>query len=274
MRNTRFIISFILFSSFSMAVKAQEVISLQNPSFEDIPRKGGEFPSTIKGWHDCGLAKFPGESPPDIHPVPANAWEVSKSAYDGQTFLGMVTRYNDTYESLSQALSTPIQGGVCYNFSAFVSRSEQYKSGTTRSRNELENFVRPAVLQIWGGNSFCDKAELLGESPSVSNSEWKQYKFLFQPQRTHTYITIEAFYKTPILDAYNGHVLVDALSDLVPVECPLVPHDLISEVFDPPSKVEAPMNSENTHSSSTTRPKTVTSSTKVDSKTVTSAPKT
>ncbi len=273
MHCTRFIFSFILFSSFSLMVRAQEVISLQNPSFEDIPRQGGEFPVPIRGWHDCGLAKFPGETPPDIHPVPSYAWEVSKSAYDGPTYLGMVTRYNDTYESLSQALSTPVQGGVCYSFSAFLARSEQYKSATTRSET-VENFVRPAVLLIWGGNSFCDKAELLGESPGVSNSEWKQYKFLFQPQRSHTYITIEAFYKTPILEAYNGHILVDALSDLVPVECPLVPQDLIAKVFDPPSKVEVPMASESTHSSTYTRPKTGTSSTNVESKTVTSAPKT
>src|SRR4030095_11074801 len=202
MRQIGFIVSLLLFSFFLHVITAQEVIRLQNPSFEDVPRKGGEFSAPIKGWHDCGLAKFPGESPPDIHPVPANAWEVSKDAFDGQTYLGMVVRYNDTYESLSQALTSPIEGGVCYNFSAFLARSEQYKSGTSRSRNELENFVKPAVLQIWGGNSFCDKAELLGESPAVMNSDWKLYKFLFQPQRNYAYITIEAFYKTPILEAY------------------------------------------------------------------------
>jgi outer membrane protein OmpA-like peptidoglycan-associated protein len=221
----------------SLCMNAQEVIKLQNPSFEDLPRKGGEFSSPIRGWHDCGLAKFPSETPPDIHPVPATAWEVSKLPYDGETFLGMVTRYNDTYESLSQALSTPIMGGTCYSFSAFIARSELYKSATGRSRDELENFVKPAVFMIWGGNSFCDKAELLGESPAVSNSDWKMYKFTFQPKKTHKYITIEAFYKTPILEAYNGHILVDKLSDIVPVDCPVFPEDLVADVSDPPAKV-------------------------------------
>ncbi|MFZ1678021.1 MAG: hypothetical protein WAT91_12150, partial [Saprospiraceae bacterium] len=210
MRYTHFLFSFFLFISFSLRIKAQEVITLQNPSFEDMPRAGTAYTPAIKGWNDCGLSKFPGETPPDIHPVPVIAWEVTKLAIDGQTYLGMVVRYNDTYESLSQALSSPLQGGICYTFSAFLSRSDQYKSATKTSA--LENFVRPAVLQIWGGNSFCDKAELLGESPAVANSDWKLFKFLFHPQQSHKYITIEAFYKTPILEAYNGHILVDGLS--------------------------------------------------------------
>ena len=228
--------------SLTAALPAQEVIKLQNPSFEDMPRKGVPGMPPIKGWHDCGLSKFPSESPPDIHPVVNNAWEVALEPYDGNTYLGLVTRANDTYESLSQALPSPIQGGVCYSFSAFLVRSNQYKSATSRTQqlgtNELENFVRPAVFMIWGGDFFCDKAELLGESPAVSNETWKKYTFLFHPQKTHKYITIEAFYKTPILEAYNGHVLVDGMSDIVPVDCPLFPTDLIAKVSDPPAKNE------------------------------------
>ncbi|MEO6130368.1 MAG: hypothetical protein ABIQ02_00875, partial [Saprospiraceae bacterium] len=107
MQYSRFIISFFLFCSLACALIAQEAVMLENPSFEDIPRAGGQSTAPIKGWHDCGLTKFHGETPPDIHPVPTSAWEVSKPAYDGNTYLGMVVRYNDTYESLSQALSSP-----------------------------------------------------------------------------------------------------------------------------------------------------------------------
>ncbi len=224
------------------SLHAQDIIRLQNPSFEDMPRQGSPGMPSIKAWHDCGLSKFPGETPPDIHPVVNRAWEVATDAYDGNTYLGMVTRANDTYESLSQALTSPIQAGVCYTFSAFLMRSDQYKSATSKTvelgTHEKENFVRPSVFLIWGGNYFCEKAELLGESPAVSNDTWKKYKFLFQPQRNHKYITIEAFYKTPILEAYNGHVLIDALSEIAPVECPLLPQDLVAEVSDPPIKTE------------------------------------
>ncbi|MEP6795375.1 MAG: OmpA family protein [Saprospiraceae bacterium] len=273
MRYTHFLFSIFLFISFSLQIKAQEVIILQNPSFEDMPRAGTAYTPAIKGWNDCGLSKFPGETPPDIHPVPSSAWEVSKPAYDGETYLGMVVRYNDTYESLSQALSSPVIGGTCYSFSAFLSKSDQYKSGTTRSNSVLENFIRPAVLQIWGGNSFCDKAELLGESPAIANSDWKLFKFLFHPQQNHKYITIEAFYKTPILEAYNGHVLVDGLSDIVPVECPLIPQDLVGVMYELPSKMESTSTSGGSHSSTTTRTKTGSSPSNVDSKTISVPPK-
>lgn len=259
----------LLLTAFSSI--GQQVIALQNPSFEDYPRKGSLTSGSIKSWVDCGLSKFPTETPPDIHPVPTNAWEVSKDAYDGKTFLGMVVRYNDSWESLSQALSSPIQAGTCYSFAAYISQSDQYVSATTRS-DQLENFVRPAVFLIWGGNFFCDKAELLGESPPVTNLEWKQYKFLLQPQRTHKYITIEAFYKTPILEAYNGHILVDGLSDLEPVECPLFPTDLIAKVSDPPAKVAIAGKSGS--ASSTTKSSSGGNSGTVKSGTISSGPKT
>jgi outer membrane protein OmpA-like peptidoglycan-associated protein len=270
------LISLAVLGTAAVSTTAQETIKLQNASFEDMPRKGVPGMPSIKGWHDCGLSKFPNESPPDIHPVVDNAWDVAKPAYDGGSYLGMVTRANDSWESLSQALSTPIQAGVCYSFTAFLVQSDQYKSATSRTQqlgtNELENFVRPAVFLIWGGNYFCDKAELLGESPAVSNSTWKQYKFTFQPQKTHKYITIEAFYKTPILEAYNGHVLVDALSDLVPIDCPLFPQDLVAEVSEPPARVEPVVATGG--SGSTTKKTTSGSSGTISQGTVSSGPKT
>jgi outer membrane protein OmpA-like peptidoglycan-associated protein len=260
---------------FSLAGQAfsQEIIKLQNPSFEDTPRRGGEFSSPIKGWQDCGLTRFPGESPPDIHPVPATAWEVSKDSYDGSTYLGMVTRDNDSWESISQALPSPLMAGTCYSFSAFISKSERYKSRTKKSPDSLENFVRPSVLLIWGGEFFCDKAELLGESPSVSNNEWKVYNFLFQPRKTHKYITLEAFYKTPILESYNGHVLVDNLSDIVVVPCPITPQDLVADVVDPPTKVEITTSTQTGGSSTAPKKTTGGSSGTISSGTTSSGPK-
>ena len=276
-----FIRDFTIALSIAFCVAAplsgQVTISLQNPSFEDMPRKGVPGMPSIKGWHDCGLSKFPTESPPDIHPVVNNAWDVAISAYEGNTYLGMVTRANDTYESLSQALSTPIQGGTCYSFTAFLAQSNQYKSATSRTQqlgtNELENFVRPAVFMIWGGNYFCEKAELLGESPPITNSVWKQFKFVLQPQRSYKYVTIEAFYKTPILEAYNGHVLVDGLSDIAPIECPLFPQDLVAEVSDPPAKVEINAAAGTVASSTVKKPTTGGNSGTIKSGTVSSGPK-
>lgn len=258
-------------------VFGQQVITLENPSFEDIPRRGLPNNLPIAGWHDCGLSVFPGESPPDIHPAPDRAWSVSAQPIDGNTYIGMVTRANDSWESVSQALSGIIEGGKCYKFSCYLVQSPEYKSKTARTiqnGTEIEeNFDRPAVLRIWGGNSFCDKNELLGESPSIQNANWKLYTYTFQPKRSHRYIIFEAFYKTPILEAYNGHILLDALSDIEETPCPIFPKGMIADVSDPPAKVIIGTKASSGSSASTIKKSGGTSSGTVKSGTISSGTK-
>lgn len=197
---------------------AQNVeIELNNPSFEDLPHKGGGvFDIGIKGWYDCGNLTFVNESPPDIHPI--NAWSVVKAPSEGRSYLGMVVRDNDTWESLSQRLNNPIEGGKCYSFNIDLARSKYYVSGS-KVTNEIENYTKPAVLRIWGGTSVCGKQELLGESVTVSNEDWRTYEFEFRPTKTVTYFTIEVFYKVPTLIPYNGHLLIDNASSIKQIPC-------------------------------------------------------
>ncbi len=201
----------------------QDTIYLKNPSFEDLPRAGTPYTPPIKGWRDCGLAEFPDQSPPDIHPVATGAWGVTLPAQDGNTYLGLVTRFDATYESLSQILNISLMPDKCYEFSGYLAQSDTYKSGTKRSykngQMELEDFTGPTQLLIWGGDELCDKRELLAESGAVQNHQWKLYEFVFAPKTEILSITIEAFYITPTNEAYNGHVLVDGLSPITEVEC-------------------------------------------------------
>ncbi len=188
-------------------------IRLINPSFEDYPRAE----RVPHGWRDCG---FPGESAPDTHP--SGAFDVIKYPSDGNTYLGMVVRDNDTWERVSQQLSTPIQAETCYSFSINLSRSELYVSAS-RETGTRANYVQPIKLVIWGGDGYCEKRERLGESPLVANTSWKPYAFKFEPKLTHTHITLEAFYKTPVLFPYNGNILIDKASDIVPMPCDEAP---------------------------------------------------
>jgi hypothetical protein len=217
MKNSFPLLLLFLSIFFLKNLNGQDTIYLNNPSFEDIPRAGTPISPPIKGWFDCGKANFPNESPPDIMPTVKPTWGVNMKAVNGESYLGLVVRDNHTWESLSQALSTPIMEGKCYSFSAFITKSQVYKSRTKRS-DTLENFVRPALLVIWGGSSFCDKAELLSASPPVSNTDWKKFNFLFEPKKTYTFITIEAFYNLPA-EPYNGHILVDGLSPIIETNC-------------------------------------------------------
>ncbi|MBK9984963.1 MAG: hypothetical protein IPP15_21800 [Saprospiraceae bacterium] len=200
-------------------LSGQDTIYLDNPSFEDIPRAGTAYTPSIVGWNDCGHALFPGETPPDIHPVPAHAWDVSMQSFDGKTYLGLVVRYNGTYESVSQKLTQVLKKDKCYSFSAFLARSDSYRSGTMRSNAKLENFISPAVLRIWGGNKSCDLAELLGQSYPVDHANWKEYNFVLWPKEDYSFITIAAYFADDADAGYNGHVMVDNLSQITEMEC-------------------------------------------------------
>jgi len=216
---------------FNLVLNAQDTIYLANPSFEDIPRKGSQFSIPIRGWTDCGIINFRGESPPDIHPVKGNAWDVSKEACNGKTYLSLVTRYTNTYESVSQLLSTPIEAGKCYRISACLALSEQYNSPTPRSSNAYqaynrnqpvtmtENFSNPVELLVWGGHEYCQRVQLFVHSGAISNHEWKYYSLEIAPEESFEYITIGAFFVFGYTEPYNGHILVDGLSPIVEIEC-------------------------------------------------------
>lgn len=187
-----------------------DTIHLFNPSFEDVPKHS----SPPRGWTDCG---FPNESPPDVHPTVT--FNVLRPAFHGRTYLGMVTRENDTWESVQQGLPFPIKAGNCYAFSISLCRSSTYLSYTKNNVDEKTKFTNPVKLRVWGSSGNCQKNELLAESDLVSNVEWKQFSFKFEPSRSHYAIIFEAFYKTPVLFPYNGNLLLDNASDIIQIPC-------------------------------------------------------
>ncbi len=228
-------------------VDAQQVIQLDNPSFEDKPHSGGQGGSRISGWSDCGRIYFPNETPPDIHlgmdptnPIIEPSFGVAKNSSDGFTFLGFVVRDNETYESVTQRLPQPLEGGICYNFSIDLSRSLDYMSPYPKSAIS-KLYTKPVVLRIYGGSTPCGKRELLAESTPVKNSEWQTYEFTFKPKQTHRYFSISAFYKVPVLVPYNGNLLIDNASDIVQTTCP-GEEEILAQVEEP--KKETPKKEE------------------------------
>ena len=190
-------------------------IVIVNPSFEGIPGEGSLNGALPRGWYDCG---FPGETVPDIHPKDGGAFQVTKEPFEGNTYIGMVVRENDTWERISQRLSAPLEGGKCYEFSLSLCRSELYVS-PSRVDGAMKNYTTPAKLRIWGGSSYCEREELLAESSLVVNTRWLKYAFRFEPSQTHNFIVFEVFYKTPTPFPYNGNILLDDASNIFPVLC-------------------------------------------------------
>ena len=188
-----------------------DTIKLINPSFEDTPKNS----VPPRGWYDCG---FENETPPDVQPLGTNGFNVNKSPAHGNTYMGLVVRDNETWEAVSQRLSRNLKKGKCYEFTIQLCRSEIYES-QSRLTNLQANYVTPAKFRIFGGNAYCGKAELLGETSLVINVRWLEYKFRFEPSDNYSFVTFEAFYNTPTLFPYNGNVLVDNASNIVEVPC-------------------------------------------------------
>lgn len=211
-------ITFLLLATLLTTLSAQEdFIELKNPSFEDNPRAGGQSILGIRDWYDCGRINFPAESPPDIHP--GGFWQNSMEANDGETYLGMVVRDNETWEAVSQRLPAYLEQGKCYEISVDLARSDTYISGSKVNTQDT-NYTRPIVLRIWGGSGICASSQMLAESDPIKHHNWETYTFELQPTYGVKSIMLEAFYKTPVLDPYNGHILVDNLSHIVRVPCP------------------------------------------------------
>lgn len=216
------------------SITAQSNVELLSPSFEGRPSRGSNdsFSRLPLGWRDCGVFNFPGETPPDIHPN--NYWKNNIPPKDGNTYLGMVVRDNETWESVTQRMPSILEEGTCYDFTVDLVRSNDYWSPIrTESGQKEHNYKTPAVLRIWGGTGFCDKQQLLGESAAVDHSEWKSYKFSIKPKSNLRYITLEAFYKTPTLEPYNGHILVDNISSFIAYDCDGKKPEIIAEVEKP-----------------------------------------
>ncbi len=218
-------------------VFSQDTIRISNPSLEDEPRMGiidqyGRMSSVPRNWTDCGPLRFPGQTPPDIHPN--NYFNVKTQPSEGISYLGMVVRDDDSQESISQRLTSPLEKGKCYIFSVDLCKSNDYVKGT--NTNEL--ITTPIVLRIYGGSGLCHQGLILDESVAVKNTTWQSYNFEFRPNRNLRYITFEAYYKTPVLIPYNGNLLIDNMSDIIQIACP--GEELIAAVEEKPKVKKKP----------------------------------
>lgn len=180
---------FFLLLLFSTPLTAQRNIYLRNASFEDSPEEA----KTPVGWESCGEY-----SSPDVLPGP---WGVYQKATDGNTFVGLITREDLTWEMMGQRLSRPLEAQTCYEFSISLARSPAYTG-----------YNEPVRMRIWAGNSLCDKQQLLLKSVAIDHYEWKSYDFMFYTEAQYNYILIECFYKEGALLPYRGNLLMDEAS--------------------------------------------------------------
>ena len=166
-----------------------QIINLVNPSFEEAPQDA----TMPLGWHSCKSG-----TTPDILP---GFWGVTTEAFDGETYMGLITRENGTWESIEQRLSAPLKNGECYAFNLKLCYSKQYAG-----------YNLPLKLRIWGSETKCSRNQLLAETPFIKHTYWKKYDFDFQVKQNINYIIIEAHYADGVFIPYKGNILVDDIS--------------------------------------------------------------
>ena len=187
----------ILLLLISSSLNAQYI---PNMSFEGTP---GESVSP-QGWSPCNLY-----STPDTQP---GAWMVGKAPSDGNTYLSMVTRGdlgpNGNHTEAAQArLLKPLQTGKGYEFSLDLSFSTDFGHFIGWG-DEFLRYDKPVKLRIFGGSGPCEKAELLWESPTINQIEWKTYNMVLKPElRDVFYIILEATYVGNT--KYFGNICLD-----------------------------------------------------------------
>jgi hypothetical protein len=169
-----------------MGLRAQN-IELSNSSFEGEPRDA----TVPQGWMACKEG-----TTPDILP---GYWGVYAEPNDGDTYVGLITRGNNTWESIGQRLSEPLRKGSCYSWSLDLAHSDTY-SGYNGSLH----------LRVWISKLKCQKDQLIFESPLIEHLDWQTYQIKFTPDSEYRYILIEAFHsETPF--SYEGNILIDRL---------------------------------------------------------------
>lgn len=203
----------IFFLLFLARLGTSQNVLLDNPSFEDRPGPN----RAPQGWYDCSY-QFPGETPVDVQP--SGSWNVTRVAQDGETYVGMVVRENNTWEAISQKLKGVLLKDSSYQFEIMICTSDQYLSATRESAwdGKKYNYTTPAKLVIWGGDKLCDRREILAESGVIKSNRWEKHSFILKPVEDVTCITLEAYYINDEIEPYNGNILIDNASAFVPLK--------------------------------------------------------
>ena len=176
-------------SSFFVIPIIGQNIRLDNTSFEGEPQDA----TMPQRWYAVEKG-----TTPDIMPGP---WGVYLEPADGETYIGLITREDGSFESIGQRLKIPLKAKDCYSFSIDLAHSKAYA-----------NYNLPIRLRIWGSENRYSKDQLLTESAVIKHTDWKNYKFQFLTKKEYPYIIFEAYYMKGMFTPYKGNILIDNVS--------------------------------------------------------------
>jgi hypothetical protein len=177
--------SFVCLSSFLLGQ-----VHLNNASFEGEPQDA----TVPVGWFPCAKG-----TTPDILP---GFWGVYAEPSEGETYLGLITRDDGTWESIGQRIKTPIQTGSCYELALDLAHSKTYSG-----------YDQPIKLRVWGGVTKCAKNQLILETDFINHADWRTYTKQFTAKMRINYLIFEAYYKDGSY-SHKGNILIDYIRPL------------------------------------------------------------
>ena len=136
---------------------------------------------------------------PDILP---GYWGVYTEPEDGDSYVGMITREDGSYESISQRLTGKLIEGSCYSMSLYLAYSDNYTG-----------YNNPIHLRVWMSDIKNERQQLIYTSPLIKSEDWKKYNFDFTPESDKYYIILEAHISDEP-KAHKGNILIDKISPI------------------------------------------------------------
>jgi len=186
-----YIIYFLICFFTSLTNHAFAQLFVPNPSFEDKPVDA----TTPVGWYPCEPY-----TTPDIFP---GYWGVYNDPSDGNSFIGLITRQDGSFESIAARLNQALTAKECYRMKIDLAHSKTYAG-----------YNKPLSIKIWVGTKKCRKGQMIYHSEEIKHSEWKTYNIEFIPTKESQYILIEAFYKEGRF-SHKGNILLDNMSSII-----------------------------------------------------------
>ena len=163
---------------------------LSNGSFEGLKPQDATMPI---GWLPCKLG-----TTPDILPGP---WGVIKEPSEGETYLGLITRADNSWESITQRLEQPLQANKCYRLKLDLAYSIRYP---------MHN--KPIKLRVYGSQEKCADPVLLIETDLIDHVDWEAYDFLFRTEAVFNFLIFEACF--PDGEPIGGNILIDNIQPI------------------------------------------------------------
>ena len=165
-------------------------ITLSNKSMEGQPADA----TMPTGW----FAQSEGTTP-DILP---GYWGVYTEPDDGDTYIGLITRQDGSFESIGQRLEQTIQEGQCYKFKLSLAHSDNYSG-----------YNKPVHLKVWLGSKNKSRDQLIFLSPLIDHLDWEKYSIEFKADSNFDYLIIEAFISEEPSN-HKGNILIDNLTPI------------------------------------------------------------